>query len=177
MVLKQPLCVGLTMRGVRVIIGILVLGLLFFEDNLFAEVNWTARILLTVIALGVTFKGEKTDYCPSPIEIQFYDDYFVIFSPARYYDRWETRQQIQRMNYQHVSRCVYDMRNTCIKIYGKGNSTWYKYKKDGTLPDKPTKVNDFSEGMFYFDTRLATDVDFIKEIETHSPLKITVENR
>ena len=45
--------------GVWIDIAVIVLGSLLFQDNLFSELSWTARVLLFVLALGVTVNGGK----------------------------------------------------------------------------------------------------------------------
>lgn len=45
--------------GVWIVVAVIVLGSLLFQDNLFSELSWTARVLLFVLALGVTFLGGK----------------------------------------------------------------------------------------------------------------------
>lgn len=37
-------------------------------------------------------------------------------------------------------------------------------------------VNNYTAGLIYFDTWLATDVDFKAEIKNHSPIQVIVEN-
>ena len=162
--------------GVWIVAAVIVIGSLLFQDNLFSELSWTAQVLLIVLALGVTFLGGKKEYAPSPMELQFFDDYLVLYLPYRYLDDRETRKQINIMKYSDITKCVYKSKSTRVQIYGDGQSTWYKYKKDGSLPEKPTKDRFVTNGMIYFNTCLATDVDFIKEIEKHSPLKVIIEN-
>ena len=162
--------------GVWIVAAVIVIGSLLFQDNLFSELSWTAQVLLIVLALGVTFLGGKKEYAPSPMELQFFDDYLVLYLPHRYLDDSETRKQINIMKYSDITKCVYKSKSTRVQIYGDGQSTWYKYKKDGSLPEKPTRDRFVTNGMIYFNTCLAADVDFIKEIEKHSPLKVIIEN-
>lgn len=110
------------------------------------------------------------------MELQFYDDHLVLYLPKRYFSNRVTRKQIGTMKYSDITKCVYKTKSQRIHIYGDGHAVWYNYKKDGTLPVKPTKDHYFTEGLFYFNTSLATDIDFKKEIEEHSPLKVIIEN-
>lgn len=45
-----------------------------------------------------------------------------------------------------------------------------------TLPQKPTKIRKCDSGLLYFNIQFATDIDFKKEIETHSPIEVIIEN-
>lgn len=159
-----------------VVIGIIILGSFIFQDNLFTELSGIVRIFLIVLAVGFGFYDGKKEYAPSPMELQFYDDRLVLYLPKRYYSNRVTRKQINTMRYIDISKCVYKTRSNRIHIYGAGQSVWYNYKKDGSLPSKPTEERSFTQGLIYFNTQLATDVDFIKEIEEHSPIRVIVEN-
>lgn len=162
--------------GVWIVVAVIVFGSLLFQDNLFLELSWTTRVLLIVLALGVTFLGGKTEYAPSPMELQFFDDHLVLYLPKRYYSKRVTRMEINQMKYSEITKCVYKAKSQRIHLYGNGTSTWYNYKADGTIPQTPTQVRNYTAGLIYFNTRLATDVDFKAEIESHSPIQVIVEN-
>ena len=162
--------------GVSTVLGILVLGSLFFGDNLFMELSGTTRLLLIILAIGVLLFGTKREDVPSPMELQFFDDYLILYLPKRYYSRRITRREVNKLKYSDITKCVYNARLQRVHIYGGGVSEWYNYDAKGNLPDKPTKTNAYDEGLIYFRTLFATDVDFKKEIEEHSPLTVIVEN-
>lgn len=162
--------------GVWIVVAVIIIGSLLFQDNLFSELSWTARVLLIVLALGVTFLGGKKEYAPSPMELQFFDDHLVLYLPKRYYSKSVTRMEINKMKYSEITKCVYKANSQRIHLYGNGTSTWYNYKADGTIPQTPTQVRNYTAGLIYFNTQLATDVDFKTEIENHSPIQVIVEN-
>lgn len=162
--------------GVWIVVAIVVIGSFIFRINLFSELSWTARILLIVVAIGVTFLNGKKEYTPSPMELQFYDSYLVLYLPKRYYSPRVTRMEINRMNYSEITKCVIKERSMRIYIYGNGTSTWYNYKTDGSLPQNPTQIRNYTSGMIYFNTQFSAEIDFKTEIEAHSPLKVIVEN-
>ena len=103
--------------GVWIIVAVIVIGSLLFQDNLFSELSWTARILLIVLALGVTFLGGKKEYAPSPMELQFFDDHLVLYLPKRYYSKNVTRMEINRMKYSEITKCVCTKQNLSVFIY------------------------------------------------------------
>lgn len=164
-------------KAVVVIIGIIVITSIIFGDNLFLELSWTARILLIAIAVGVLFTG-KTEDSPSPAELRFYNDYLVLFLHKKYYSERNIRQEYLEMKYSDITKVKY-LPNTSDKrfqIYGNGHSLCYKIKKDGNLSKQPSIDKLFQEGMIYFSTNLNQNIDFIKEIEEHSPLKVEIDN-
>ncbi len=160
--------------AVWVIIAILLLGSFVFQDNLFLELNWTAKILLVVLAISVGFR--KTEWFPSFMELRFFDDYLVIYQPKRWYNKREIRRQTGRMYYRDITLCKYLMDSKRIQIYGKGTSGWRNLNPDGSLKEKPVAVRNFEKGMFYFNTRLAENIDFVHEIESYSPLRVVLED-
>ena len=62
-----------------------------------------------------------------------------------------------------------------MTIYGDVETIWYNYHKDGTLPEKPTYHRTVKGGLCYFYTSASPEVDFVAEIETHSPIRVVVE--
>lgn len=159
-----------------IVISIVFIGSFLFGINLFSEFSWTTRILLILLVVRFGFYSGEKEYMPSPTELHFYDDYLVLYLPRRYYSSRVTRKQINTMNYNEISKCVYKTKSNRIQIYGDGKSIWYNYNKDGSIPKKPTEERCFSQGMIYFDTQLSTDINFKNEIENHSPLQVIIEN-
>lgn len=157
------------------IVGIIIIGSLIFQDNIFGGLPLTSKIILIVLVVSFGFYDGKKEYAPSPMELQFYDDHLVFYLPKRYYSRRVIRKQINILTYSTITSCIYGAQSKRIKIFGDGKTIWYNYRKDGSLPEKPSKEFSFTKGMIYFNTRLVTDIDFIKEIEENSPIKVTVD--
>lgn len=161
--------------GVWIVVGIIVLGSVVFQDNLFAELSWTARCFLIILATGVLFARKKEDV-PSPMELQFFNDYLILYLPKRYYSKSVTRMEINKMMYREITKCVYKIKSERIQIYGNGTSICYNYDASGNLPKVPTQNRNYMDGMICFSTKLAHDVNFKQEIEAHSPIVVIVEN-
>ena len=66
--------------------------------------------------------------------------------------------------------------NLIKEIYGNGESVWYNYRKDGSFPDTPTEKRHFNQGVIYFNTMFADDINFKEEMEKYSPLQVLIEN-
>lgn len=164
-------------KAVVIIIAIIVIFSIIFGENLFLELSWTARILLIAIALGILFTGKKEDV-PSPAELRFYDDYLLLFLERKYYSERSIKQEYLKMKYSDITKVKYlpNTSNKRFQIYGNGHSLHYDVKKDGSLSIQPSRDKMFEEGMIYFSTNLNQNIDFIKEIEEHSPLKVEIDN-
>ena len=162
--------------GVWIVVAIVVIGSFVFRINLFSELSWTARILLIVVAIRVTFLNGKKEYIPSLMELQFYDSYIIIYRPKRYYSRKVTRMEINKMLYSNITKCIYKSNSKRLHIYGNVDATWYNYDANGVVSSTPTYSRMVTNTLCYLSTRCAQDVDFKTEIETHSPIKVIIEN-
>ncbi len=163
--------------AVVTIIAILVILSIIFEENLFLELSWTVRILLIAIALGILFTCKKKDV-PSPAELRFYDDYLLLFIERKYYSERNIKQEYLKMKYSDITKVKYlpNTSNKRFQIYGNGHSLQYDVKKDGSIAKQPSRDKIFEDGMIYFSTNLNQNIDFIEEIEKHSPLKVEIDN-
>ena len=164
-------------RALVVIIAVIVIASIIFGENLFFELSWTVRVLLVAIGVGVLFTGKAEDV-PSPAELRFYDDYLVLFLHRKYYSERNIKQEYLKMKYSDITKVKYlpNTSNKRFQIYGNGHSLLYNVKKDGNLSKQPSRDKMFHEGMIYFSTNLNQNIDFIKEIEEHSPLKVEIDN-
>lgn len=164
-------------KAVVIIIAIIVVLSIMFGENLFLELSWTTRILLIAIALGVLFTDKKEDVS-SPAELRFYDDYLILFLERKYYSERNIKQEYLKMKYSDITKVKYlpNTSNKRFQIYGNGHSLQYDIKKDGSLSKVPSRDKIFKDGMIYFSTNLNHNIDFIKEIEEHSSLKVEIDN-
>lgn len=153
----------------------MVLGSLLFMENLFLELSDFSKG--TFIALVVYALYTKREETKSPMELQFFDDYLVLYLPKRYYDRRTTRMVSSKMKYEDITKCVYYSKLQRVHVYGAGVSEWCDYDKTGNLLDRTKTTKVFDEGLLYFSTLFATDIDFKKEIEAHAPITVNIENR
>ena len=64
--------------GVIVVVVVIIVGSLLFQQNLFAELSWTPRIILITLVLTILTMNGGKEYGPSPMELQFYDEYLVL---------------------------------------------------------------------------------------------------
>lgn len=160
--------------GVWVVAAVLIFGSLIFGDNLFLELSWTARVLLIATVIRVAI-GSRREYVPSPIELQFYNDYLIMYRPKHYYNRRVTRMEVDKMMYSGITRCVYKAKSQRIHIYGDVEAKWYNYNKNGVVSQTPTYDRVVRGTLYYISTVYAPDVDFKKEMEEHSPIRVTVE--
>ena len=67
-----------------VVIAIIIIGSLVFQDNLFSELQWTSQMLLISLFIGIFFMGGNKKI-PSPFEIHFFDDYLIVYREKYYY--------------------------------------------------------------------------------------------
>ncbi|WP_338470838.1 hypothetical protein R4Z10_18995 [Niallia sp. XMNu-256] len=121
---------------VWIIIGIIILGSLIFQENLFDELSETAQFLLIALTIGVTVAGGHKRV-PSPFEIRFYNDYLVVYREKYYYSKKVQRKEYNKFYYKEITKCQYRSQTQRMNIFGDVECIWYNYNKDGTLPEKP----------------------------------------
>ena len=129
--------------------------------------------MVIAIALGVLFTGKKEDV-PSPAELRFYDDYLLLFIERKYYSERNIKQEYLKMKYSDITKVKYlpNTSNKRFQIYGNGHSLQYDVKKDGSIAKQPSR----DKILIYFSINLNQNIDFIEEIEKHSPLKVEIDN-
>ena len=157
---------------IYIIIVIIIIGSFVFGENLFDEMSGTARILLVLMAVGV-FLTETEERVPSSFEIRFYDEYLVVYRENHYYSNKLSRKEYSKLFYKDIKECQYRVKTQRINMYGIVENIWYNYNKDGTVDKKPS-YHKTTDSICYFYTMFASEVDFVAEIEGHSPIKVTV---
>ena len=163
---------GILKKAVWIVVGVIILGSIIFQDNLFSEFSWNIQILLLGLIIGVSFTG-GSKITPSPFEIQFYDDYLIVYREKHYYSKKLTKKEYNKFYYTEIRECKYRTKSKKINIIGTLEIMWFNYNKDGSLPEEPT-VHKKTQGICWFYTSEAPDVDFVSEIEKHSPIKVTL---
>jgi hypothetical protein len=161
-------------KAIIILIVIIVLGSIFFQENLFSEFPWTTKVLFISMAIGVLISN-NSKRVPFAIEIHFFNDYLLIYREKLYYSKKISRKRYDKFLYKDIHECVYRKTTQRINIYGIDEATWYNYKKDGSLPNRPT-LHKTVDSIVFFNTSQEPNIDFVEEIETHSPIKVIIEN-
>lgn len=161
-------------RALWIIIAILIIGSLVFGENMFIQLDWGTRVVFIMFMVYFLAINNKKHRVASPFEIRFYDDYLVVYREKRYYNPIVSRMQFDKFYYNDIESCEFRTETKLVNIYGILEAIWYDYNKDGTLPQKPT-YHKTTEGVSCFYTS-HSDVDFVHEIEAHSPIKVIIKN-
>lgn len=161
---------------VWVVVAILLIGSVLFQDNLFAELDGRNKVILIILAIGVTFFGKREDV-PSEIQLQFFDDHLIIFRPKRFYSKRVTRMEVNKMMYSDITKCVIKEKSKRVHIYGDVSAKWYNFDSRDVVSPTPTYDRLVKDTLCYFSTRCATDVDFKRVIEENSPIRVIVEDK
>ena len=146
-----------------------------FRENIFKSMSWTTSALFFATLIGVSIASGGTKEVPTPIEIQFFKDYFIVYNEKKYYTRSITRREFNKFYYKDVKKIEYRKPMKKLTIYGKGDFKWFDYKKDGSLPDKPTYDKQL-DGMCFFYKSPENNVDYVKLFEEYSPIKVNVSD-
>ena len=108
---------------------------------------------------------------PSPCELRFYADYLVFFRPRIYYTKRNIRQEYYKYFYKDIKVSEYRTKVKKINLYGVYEGILCKYKKDGTL-NTPPSYHRTVDSICNFYTVFEPNIDFVKIIETYTPIKI-----
>ena len=167
-------------KVIKIIALLLVAGILigsvFAHKNLFMEMPIIVRILVVLFIVGVIVVSMRKKDTPSPMELQFYNNQLVLYRPMKVYSGQKARREMNTMKYTEITDCVYKTKSQRIDIYGSVKATWYQFYKNGQMAKSPTSDRYVKDTLLFFRTNFATDVDFKKEIEEHSPIRVRVEN-
>lgn len=161
-------------KAVMIIVGIIILASIIFQNNFFSDLNWITKIMLLSLVLGVMFTG-KNEKIKSPIEIKFYDDYLLVYREKRYYTDRVSRKEYNKFLYKDITECDYNNNTKRFDIIGKIEAIWYDYNKNGTIPNNPTYNRVVDGGICYFYTDLEPELDIVKQFEEHSQIKVTIK--
>lgn len=104
-------------KAVWIIVGLIILGSFIFQDHLFSELTWSARIMLIVLAILVSFAG-GTKMVPQPFEIWFFDDYLIVYREKNYYSKKLIRKEYNKFFYKDISKCIYRTTSEKFTIFG-----------------------------------------------------------
>lgn len=160
-------------KAVRIILVVLLVGSFVFSDNLFSELSLMPKVLLIAIFLGTCFAKSK-EKVPKPFEIQFYEDHLVLYREKRYYSPKLSRKEFDKFMYKDIEKIVYRTDTRRINIYGMVEGIWYDYKKDGSLPEKPS-YHKTTNSLAYFYTNEAPEVNFVEVFKKYTPVKVTIQ--
>jgi len=178
-----------TMKGFRIVVlsvvVVIIAGSLLSGENLFLEMSMGARSCLFFAIIVSIFHVTDVEI-PTPVEFRFFDDYLIVYqehaSNASIYNQIE----IYQMKYSDITKCQIMINRHQLEIYANNlKQTFYKYKSDGTVEEKPKEDEVYDSGVVFSRIPLSDDDDYkekldedikkIKtEIENHSPIKVNV---
>ncbi|GFP74239.1 hypothetical protein [Clostridium fungisolvens] len=162
-------------RTVLIIVSILLIFSFVFHGNLFSPISWGVRLLLIFVGIKA-YLWTNNERVPSPIQLQFYDDYIIVYREKHYYNKNHIRKEIFKFYYKDIETCKFRTATERINIIGVVEGIFYDYNKDGSLPNEPTYHRTTDGGICFFYTSAAPEVDFVAEIENHSSIKVVIEN-
>ena len=154
----------------------ILIASVIFQHNFISTFSVSTKLLLVVVIMNLFTLRVKKEATPSPMELQFFDDYLIIYRPKRYYSEKVTRMEVNKIMYSSITRCLYKKRARRIHIYGDVIAKWYDYDKNGKISQTPTYDRVVKDTFAYFVTKFMDEENVMKEIEAHSPLKFEIDN-
>ena len=162
----------------KAITGLIIALIVFsfiFGENLFAELGTSALMLLIAVVINLFFNNKTYEECNYDIEFNFFDNYLMIYRNKRYCTPKVTRRDFY--TYRNISKVVYDYSLRRLDIHGDLEGISYNYNKDGTLPEKPSKLTNVKNTYEIIYMAYDQDVeDIIKLIKKYTRCEIVYIN-
>ena len=160
--------------AVWTIVAILLATSLILGENMFAQLSITTGGLLVALLIGTLPIGHERIELPSPMELQFYDTYMVLYRPKRRYATGVVRREFNLMYYSDITSCVYKVNTRTMRIFGTVHATWYNFNAEGAMSQTPTYQRTVKNAGLIFSI-LAGDKDPVAEIEEYSPIRVEIK--
>ena len=153
---------------------VLVVGSFLFHEFLLSGVSMTVWvcIIITVVYL-IQNGGRIRKECYT--ELQFYNDFLIQYVPKHYISKKKSREEYYKIFYKDIKECNYRKVTKKVVILGKIEGIFYKYKKNGEVETEPS-YHKITDTITKFYTIFEPDIDFVREIEIHSPIKVNIQN-
>lgn len=155
---------------ILVVIAIILIASFVFGENLFGELSGLARGILLSLAFGTLF-SVTDERVPKPVELWFFNEYLIIYRKHHFYSKKLSRLEYDKIYYKDISSCEFRAKTQRINIYGIFEGKWYDYNKDGSVSAEPS-YHKTKNTICYFYTMFSNSEMIIKEIESHSPIRI-----
>lgn len=162
--------------GMWITIAVIMFDFLPILDSTSFKLPWLIKILLFVISMMEIYFLQEKSPSRSPMEMHFFDDRLVLYSSQREFSKKVVQTEIGTMKYSDIDTCKYKPHSHEIYIRGYGTSNLYYYKKGKTCPNNPTYSEKYAPRLIYFNTQSLSNIDVKNEIESHSPIKVSVED-
>lgn len=158
-----------------IVIGIFVVASFVFHENLFREMSGYAVGMLIAI-LVVSWVKKKREWRAFPIELRFYDDSLVIYrDQVPREDGKKLRQEWSFFKYEDIKLVRWQLKAKSVVVQGIMHGIYICYDENGQLTEKK-KYDKITDSGCIFNTHNMGDIDLVREIEEHSPLKVEVSN-
>lgn len=159
--------------GMATLIVLSLLLSLIVGELVFWDIPWDYKFAWLFIIISVFSLGEKPVLIPISTELQFFDKYFVIYRPIKHYGR-TARREYDIIEYEAVKKVTYSDARSGIMIYCGVYEISYPIDKKGRCSTTPKYERYVKEDVRLINKGIADGIDFKREIEEHSPIKVEV---
>ncbi len=128
----------------------------------------------SIVFFGLLFYDRKKD-TPVPAELRFYDNYLLIYVPKRFYDPKLITAEIQRIEYDKITECIYYQESLDLEISGDIRYLSAEYNEYGRLSSAVEEELEKEDTIWYM-IRFNEDVDFVAVLKKYLPIKVDIED-
>lgn len=163
---------GKRKKTVAIICAIVLVILSLLEINPLAELSPISWLLVLVLAGRYVF-SRKSEQRNFPLEIHFYDDMIEVHRLEVHYSNGNVVRQLHRFFLDGNAEVRYSPGGRILTVRGMAHGEWYPYLQNGQPSTQPKRVVD-RKGICV--VALGDEnVDIVREVEEHSPIKVEIE--
>lgn len=156
-------------QALLMLLTIFIVGGWIFGFSLVLIIPLQIRLLIIAISIGIYSIPNKKSIL-APFEIQFYDDYLIIYHER--YHPVPDRKLYEKIFYRDIQRCQYKRKEKKFEIFCIVQRIFYIEERNGRYSDALPKLPKRSMCVFY--TNVEPIIDFVQEIQSHSPIEVTI---
>ena len=168
--------ISILKKVVWIIVGIIIVASIIFQENIFMGLSSTARVFLILLILYTFSMGSKTIWVRTPIELQFFDECLIIYRSNYLYNKKNTRREFNTIKYDKISKILFREESKRININGGVESTWYAIDAQGNVSDSPMYNKKEENGMQCIEGRFMENLEILEVLEKYTNTKVEIEN-
>lgn len=156
--------------GIICVIVLVILPLLGINPlEELSPISWCVLLGVASRCLLST-KSVKENF---PLEIHFYDDMIEVHRLEVHYSNGKVVRELHRFFLDGNTEVRYTPGSKIVSVTGMAHGEWYPYSRNGQPCTKPKQVVD-RKGICVV-VLGDENVDIVKEVEEHSPIKVKIE--
>lgn len=159
-----------------VILALLMLGTVVFNNSLLNELSFMAQMLLYSSILFAILAGDRLMLVPSKLELNVFEDHLVLTRNNRPVNKTKFQKEVHTIYFKDLVNCVYKSKSNQMVLQGVIHTLIYDYNKDGSLKSSPS-VNKTETTQLYINFKFEENFEFTRDIAQLIPITFKIESK